>query len=428
MHQKVLRREGREQVHAGAVLLHAAESLIEFRRRERCGEQNRCAAAAQHRSRACGSVCAVKRDLPRGLAALKQQAAGFVVACGLIDPARQFQPELRAQRGVALGALLQSAQNRFAALGQLRAGIFLCTRDFTLFRGGFHCPAQRPQGEIKFPLARGLRDRAPRPVDQLSGQTSGVHLPRTVGKVVRLVNQQHLSLLAAGSIALQAHPRVEKIVVIAHDHVAFQRKVEREFKRAEFVFVCQRAQGFAVEATRQRFGCGQRLRQAVIIPDLPGTGSRAAEGSIVNTDLFSCVECDGAQRAVRQQPKRVECCPAGCRPRREVKDALHKALADALERGKQRGQRLARAGGRLRQQHLLVPDGAENLRRQLPLSRAVLREGESQRLHLQSDFRAVRRQLVQMCKIGADIAVKPLGQHRVRQAAGKAHYFAAGKV
>ena len=86
------------------------------------------------------------------------------------------------------------------------------------------------------------------------------------------------ALLAAGSIALQAHPRVEKIVVIAHDHVAFQRKVEREFKRAEFVFVCQRAHGFAVEATRQRFGCGQRLRQAVIIPDLPGTGSRAAEG------------------------------------------------------------------------------------------------------------------------------------------------------
>ena len=136
------------------------------------------------------------------------------------------------------------------------------------------------------------------------------------------------------------------------------------------------------------------------------------------------VEDDGPQAPLRQQAQGVHRGRARRRARREVEDALHEPLADALERRKERGHGLARARGRLRQDHALVPDGQIDLLRQLPLARAVGRKGEGQRAHFRGQRRPAAREPVQPGEVRPHIALELLRERLTRVRAHKARDFA----
>lgn len=79
------------------------------------------------------------------------------------------------------------------------------------------------------------------------GDGGGIHVPRAVRQVVRLVYQENMPALCAVKKTLQAHHRVEQVVVIADDAVAEEREVQRELERAQGLGLAEGRDGFARE-------------------------------------------------------------------------------------------------------------------------------------------------------------------------------------
>ena len=69
-------------------------------------------------------------------------------------------------------------------------------------------------------------DRAARFRDICKRESCGIHASRAVGKVMRLVDEQHKSVSPGLEEALQANARIKGVVVVADDQIATQRKIE----------------------------------------------------------------------------------------------------------------------------------------------------------------------------------------------------------
>jgi len=222
-------------------------------------------------------------------------------------------------------------------------------------------------------LFQGLGRVLPRARQLALIQFGRVHAPRALDQVVRLVRQhRHLPLVRLRQ-RVQHGAGIEVVVVVAHRHVAPAYEFLRQEIRTYAVAGGRGAHRGRIEPARP-----QRVRARGRQPVVEAAGERARfavarlvgmhAGLLARLQLQHAqprrggLRVDRVQRVQRQRPPR----PFGG----QEEHLVQPRLGTGLEHGKQRAQRLADAGGRLRQQAAAVARASVRRHRQLALAAA----------------------------------------------------------
>ena len=228
---------------------------------------------------------------------------------------------------------------------------------------------------------------------QRARQLARQHLPHAVGQVVRLVTQ-HGDRPRPVKDALDVHPGVQRVVIVANHHIGQHAQRQAVLKGAQGVSVGHALHKGGVPWPLRAHGSNQRRLLPQEMPGSAGAVRRVAAYLVHGADFFLGVEGQGmGAQAQRRHAGHLPLHGAACRaPCCQAEYLPGQPHAQCLERRVQHGRRFAGARRHHGKQALFAQDGQVHLLGHGALPLAVLRVGEGQLRQALVPARAVAHQ------------------------------------